>query len=181
MLEQNEKYDWRYRQCPVDSRPEDFGPFSDLITLWQSKRQGRLLPERSDFSVFDFKPWLGRIAITKFESDPFNVRFVLWGTELTTWWGADYTNKSLGELASQPDLIKEAEGKYFLDMQKDPFIGLVEGELEQQYKRHRKLIGVDLPLGAGENTEQVILVHTEIGPDETLEELLPNRPVQFTY
>ena len=164
--------DWRYGHCSLDANPEAFGPFQDLVSLWQSKRDGRLLPVRADFQVTDFRPWLGRIAIANLESDPFNVRFVLWGTELTTWWGADYTNKSLGDLAKQPELFKEIEGKYFLDMQRDPFIGLVEGQLEQHYQRYRKLMGVDLPLGKDGNVEQVLLVHHEINSTDSLEELL---------
>lgn len=176
-----EQIDWRYGRCPLDANPEDFGPFRDLVLLWQSKRQGRLLPTRADFQVADFKPWLGRIAIANLETDPFNVRFVLWGSDLATWWDADYTNKCLGDLATRPELFKEIEGRYFLGMQKDPFIGLVEGQLEQQYQRYRKLMGVDLPLGTNGTAEKVLMVHQEIHHTESLEELLPENPVQHYY
>jgi len=176
-----EELDWRYGQCSIDASAERFGPFRDLVLLWQSKRRGRAFPARADFDFTDFKPWLGRIAIANLETDPFNVRFVLWGTELTVWWGADYTNKSLGELAKQPELFKEIEGKYFLTMKRDPFIGLVDGRLEQHDQPYRKVIGVDLPLGTEGNVEKVLLVHEEIDPADSLEQVLPDNPVQHYY
>lgn len=176
-----EQIDWRYGHCSLEADPEDFGPFRDLVKLWQSKRGDRLFPARSDFKVTDFRPWLGRIAIANLESDPFNVRFVLWGTELAIWWGADYTKKSLGDLAKRPELFKEVEGKYFFDMKSDPFIGLAEGQLEQHYNRYRKLMSVDLPLGSNGTVEQVLLVHEEIGREDSLEQLLPECPVQYYY
>jgi len=176
-----EETDWQYSRCSVDSRPEAFGPFQELVALWQSKRRGRLVPERADFDFTDFKPWLGRIAIADFETDPFNVRFVLWGTDLVTWWGADYTNKSLGELAKRPELLKEVEGQYFLDMKNEPFIGLVEGRLERDYDSYRKVMGVDLPMGRNGTPEKVMLVHEEIATGETLEELLPDSPAHYRY
>ena len=179
--EAREQIDWRYGHCALDASPEAFGPFEDLVSLWQSKRRGRSFPARADFDVTEFKPWLGRIAIANLETDPFNVRFVLWGTQLAEWWGADYTNKSLGDLAKNPELFKEVEGQYFLDMKTDPFIGMIEGQLERHYERYRKLMGVDLPLGSDGTVEQVMLVHEEIDPDASLEELLPKSPVQYFY
>ncbi len=179
--ERREQIDWRYGHCSLNADPSDFGPFEGLVSLWQSKRNGRLFPARADFGVAEFKPWLGRIAIVNLETDPFNVRFVLWGTQLAEWWGADYTNKSLGDLAAQPELFKEVEGQYFLEMKSGPFIGLIEGKLEQHYHRYRKLMGVDLPLGSDGTVEQVLLVHEEIAPDASLEELLPDSPAQYFY
>ncbi len=169
---------WEYGRCPLDSDPDDFGPFKQLVTLWQSKYREDHFPQRSDFDFLDFKGWHGKIAIVKFEKDPFNVRFVLWGTQLTEWWGVDYTNKLLGEESLSPGLWKSVEGRYFQDMVKSPFIGLVKGQLDQYRRSHRRVVGVDLPLSDGREITQVILVHQELQENESFESLLPNAPVQ---
>ena len=172
---------WEYGRCPLDSNPDNFGPFKQLVTLWQSKCQGGQLPQRSDFDFIDFKGWHGKIAIVKLEKDPFNVRFVLWGTQLTEWWGVDYTNKLLGEESLSPALWKSVEGRYFQDMVKSPFIGLVKGQLDQYKRSHRKIVGVDLPLSNGTEITQVILVHRELKETESFESLFPKTPIQTEF
>lgn len=172
---------WEYGQCPLNSNPEDFGPFQKLVRLWQDKRVGGNLPLRSDFDFPDFKEWWGKIAIVKFEEDPFNVRFVLWGTELTQWWGVDYTNKLLGQQSLSPDLWKSVEGKYFETMAAKPFIGLVQGQLDQHQRPHRRVVGVDLPLSDGQKVTQVILAHLELRDGVSFESLFPSNPISSNF
>ncbi len=172
---------WAYGRCPLEAPADKFGPFSNLVALWQSKRRGTELPKRSDFDFPDFKGWHGKIAIVKFEKDPFNVRFVLWGTELTEWWGVDYTNKLLGEQSLSPDLWQSVEGRYFQEMAANPFIGLVRGQLDQHRRSYRKVIGVDLPLSDGHEVTQVILAHMELGETDKFSDLVPNSPIESMF
>lgn len=180
-VDARKQINWEYGQCPLDSNPEDFGPFQGLVSLWQQRRTEASLPSRSDFDFLDFKDWWGKIAIVKFEHNPFNVRFVLWGTDLTEWWGADYTNKLLGELSVSPELWKSVEGKYFEEMITTPFIGLVQGELNQHKRPYRKVVGIDLPLGDSQNVTHVILAHKEVSEGHSFESLFPNRPIASYY
>ncbi len=168
---------WEYGRCPLSSYPTDFGPFADLVALWQSKRQGDALPSRADFDFPDFKGWWGRIAIVKFEQAPFNVKFTLWGTQLTEWWGTDYTNKYLGENAKSPEAWLSIEGRYFQEMVSAPFIGLVKGQLDQHDRSHRRVVGVDLPLAIDGKVTQCILAHHEVDEETDINGLFPNNPV----
>ncbi|MBE7636597.1 PAS domain-containing protein [Sneathiella sp. P13V-1] len=145
--------------------------------MWQSKRKGNSLPSRSDFDFLDFKGWWGKIAIVKFENNPFNVKFTLWGTDLTEWWGTDYTNKYLGENALSPEAWQSIEGRYFQEMVSSPFIGLVKGQLDQHERPHRRVIGVDLPLADRNQVTQCFLAHLEIDEETDLKSLFPNNPV----
>jgi hypothetical protein len=177
---------WEYGRCPLNSDPEDFGPFQGLVSLWQQKRphQGDFansLPRRSDFDFLDFRGWWGKVAIVKFEENPFNVRFVLWGTDLTEWWGVDYTNKLLGEQSISPDLWKSVEGKYFEGMAAKPFIGLVKGYLDQHKRPHKRVVGVDLPLSDGQKVTRVILAHMELHDGTSFESLFPKNPVSSYF
>ena len=61
-----ETVDWRYAMCPLDTDADRFGPFRDLVALWQDRAgPDRLLPRRTDLDMEDFRGWLGRIFIAR--------------------------------------------------------------------------------------------------------------------
>lgn len=165
---------WKYARLPLESDPAIFGPFSAFVGMWRQKaRDHGQLPRRGDFDFPDFRPWWGKIAIAKIERDPFDIRFVLWGTQLTTWWGVDYTNKLLGQASITPELWKPVEGAYFEAMDSDPFIGVVCGYLDQHNRSYIKVMGVDLPVSDGTRLSHVLTLHLEISPGESIESVLP--------
>jgi hypothetical protein len=169
---------WHYAQCPIDAPAPSFGPFADLVALWQARGQARGgVPRRGDFEVLDFRDWLGRIFIARVERAPFNLRFVLWGTQLTDWWGVDYTNKTLGELSKNPDLWDWVELSYFAEMDRAPFLGLACGRLDQHDRPNVTVLGLDLPLSEGEGLSHVISAHTEVGHGATIRSVLPEVPI----
>lgn len=172
---------WNYRRCPLTSDPEDFGPFKNVVELWKSKWQEDILPARRDFDVLEFRKWLGKIAIVRLDTNPFEVRFVLWGTELTEWWGVDYTNKLLGEEALSPGLWKSIEGQYLHEMSVRPFIGLLDGQLEQYNRPHQNIISVDLPLWDGEKISHVIMFHERLKVGEQFRFLFQNHPGEILH
>jgi hypothetical protein len=177
-----EQINWQYGICPLNSEPDNFGPFKALVSLWRQKRCSELaLPRKSEFDFLDFRGWWGNIAIATFEHDPFDVRFTLWGTKLTEWWGVDYTGKSLGSLSQSPDLWKLVEGKYFEEMIADPFIGLVEGKLDQHGRKHINVLGLDLPLSDGQSISHVLMAHIAIGADENRACRIPAAPIGLRF
>jgi hypothetical protein len=127
--------------------------------------------------VFDFKGWLGRIFIAQIERDPFNLRFTLWGTQLTEWWGVDYTNKTLGSVSSDPQALQAVELAYFKEMDREPFIGVACGVLDQYDRAFIKVIGLDLPLIDDGNLTKVLSAHLEIDPDKDIPDILPDCPI----
>lgn len=173
-----EVLNWRYGLCPLDAEAGRFGPFADLVALWRARVPvGGMLPARADFDVFDFRDWLGRIFIARVEREPFALRFALWGTVLTQWWGVDYTGKTLGEQSNAPDLWDMVELEYFKHMDTAPFIGIAGGYLDQHDRSHIKVYGVDLPLGADGRLSHVLSAHIKVGLDETPETLMPDCPI----
>ncbi len=169
---------WRYGACALDSDAEDFGPFARLVGLWQARRGAAgELPARGDLDFFDFKGWWGRIAIARIEHDPFDVRFVLWGTRLTSWWGVDYTNRSLGEHAHSPDLWRMVEWRYFQAMAEAPFVGVACGGLDQYDRPYRTILGVDLPLAEADQLTHVLMAHIEIPHGESAATVIPELPI----
>ncbi|MEQ9490172.1 MAG: hypothetical protein RIM72_14385 [Alphaproteobacteria bacterium] len=173
---------WNYAACHPDSDPSAFGPFEKIIGLWRSKRRnGAALPRRKDFDFFDFKGWWGRVSIARIEPDPFDIRFVLWGTRLTEWWGVDYTNKRLGEMSITPDVWQVLESKYFRAMAEEPFIGLVSGSLDQHARPFIRVVGVDLPMSDGETVSHVLSAYVEAKQTDTITSVMPDAPIDHTF
>lgn len=127
--------------------------------------------------MFDFKAWLGRIFIARIEREPFNLRFTLWGTQLTEWWGVDYTNKTLGSVSDDPQALQAVELAYFREMDREPFIGVACGVLDQYQRAFIKVIGLDLPLVDDGSLTQVLSAHIEIESDRDIPDILPDCPI----
>lgn len=169
---------WTYGLCPLETPAERFGPFAGLVRIWQERRpDGGGLPARTAFKVEDFAAWMGRIFIAKLEADPFDLRFTLWGTTLTQWWGVDYTGKTLGEQSLNPESWA-TERRYFQTMSRTPSIGLAGGYLTQHGRDHVKVVGLDLPLSAGTHPglSQVLSAHLRIELTEDFGDILPDCP-----
>ncbi len=123
---------------------------------------------------------MGRIFIARIEQNPFALRFTLWGTILTQWWGIDYTNKTLGEHSIEPASWRE-EVAYFREMTERPFIGIASGYLSQHGRRHTKVLAVDLPMGETSEVTHVLCAHIRIEHDESVVDILADCPlVPFT-
>jgi len=173
---------WEYGACRLDLEPDRFGPFADLLVLWGDRyRRRSALPHRGDFDFFDFQGWWGRISILKIEREPFDGRFVLWGTQLVNWWGVDYTNKLLGSQSITPEVWQAVESKYLRAMSDDPFIGLVCGRLDQHRRPFIKVLGVDLPLSDGERLSHVLSGYIEVDQDVTVATGLPDCEILRYY
>ena len=178
-LHARSQINWHYGICPLDADGDRLGPFADLVDLWQSK--GRLpdrLPRRREIDFYDLTEWLGRVFIARVERDPFKLRFSLWGTTLSDWWGVDYTNRILGERSTNPHLWNLVETRYFEAMDRDPFIGLASGYLSQHGRPYVKVIGIDLPFSEGNGLSHVISAHIKIDMDETIDDIVPGNPIR---
>lgn len=174
----NNTTNWNFWQCPVETPPSQFGPFADLVSLWQGRIvQPGGLPARADFDFMDFRGWFGRVAIARIARDPFEVRFSLWGTQLTDWWGTDYTGRKLGESANDPEAWLQTEGRYFQSMAAAPFIGVASGGLDQHDRSFIRVLGLDLPLGDASGLTHVLAVHMQIDQGATPETVLPDCPL----
>lgn len=169
--------DWEYWCCPLDTDPSKFGPFTEAVALYKSRMgpDGQL-PARQDFDFYDLKPWLGQIFLAKVEHDPFNLRFLIWGTTLSEWWGVDYTNKALGEDSSDPSLWK-VELRYFKAMEEAPFIGIAGGGLTLHDRSFIRVIGIDFPLMGENGLSHVLSIHLKITDEQDIASTMTDCPI----
>ncbi|WP_417519941.1 hypothetical protein [Minwuia sp.] len=176
---QNNITNWQYWRCDLDTPADAFGPFAGIVDIWNSKREGAHgLPTRAAFEFTDFKGWWGRVAIAQLHRAPLEVRFSLWGTTLTEWWGTDYTNRRLGEAAHDPDAWLRTEGRYFEAMVAQPFIGIAAGGLDQHDRSFIKVISVDLPVGDAGGPTHVLAFHRQIRLEEAPADTMPDCPMR---
>jgi hypothetical protein len=69
----------------------------DIQRLWHEKSTDGRVPARSDFSIDDLKPWLGRLILVDILPDG-DIFYRVHGTELAEWLGQDLTGKTLSAL-----------------------------------------------------------------------------------
>lgn len=138
---------WEYFAYPSDKPAGDFGPLESFVKVWRSKcPEPGVFPAWRDFDLMDFRGWWGQISLAEMHYDPFNLRWALWGTKITHWWGVDYTNRFITDIPSVKDVWENHERGYLQRLTGERLIGYVTGSLTPQERKFYYINGVDLPL-----------------------------------
>jgi hypothetical protein len=75
--------------------PPDLKAFLDL---WESKCRGRAMPQRSDFTVEEFTPWLGRLHLVRVEGENGeDGRYIVFATCSAERYGREMTGKLMSQ------------------------------------------------------------------------------------
>ena len=112
---------------------------SGLARYWDMKRAGRAMPTWSEIDPAEIKPLLPHLMVTRYERNPFRVRYVIVGTWVVQYGGADFTGRYLDELefASEVDTDWQ-ELHREVATQAVPIVGrfrfLSESGLEREYE-----------------------------------------------
>jgi N-acetylglutamate synthase-like GNAT family acetyltransferase len=69
-----------------------------LARYWEAKRGQRAMPTWADFDPAEIKPLLPHLMVTRYERNPFRVRYSLVGTFVVQYGGADFTGRYLDEM-----------------------------------------------------------------------------------
>lgn len=110
-----------------------------LTRYWEAKRGRRPMPIWSDIDPAEIKPLLPHLLVTRYERNPFRVRFVLVGTWLAQYAGGDFTGRYLDEIdfSSELDTDWPAHHLQFIRDAR-PTFGvcrfLTESGLEREYE-----------------------------------------------
>jgi hypothetical protein len=138
---------WTYRTFQPDTPAMAFGPFAGFLTIWRGKCPGPgVFPSWRDFELMDFEGWWGQVSLGEIQYEPFDLRWVLWGTVITNWWGVDYTNKYISQISAVQDVWENQEREYLQRLLDKRLIGHVTGSLSPQERKFYHICGVDLPL-----------------------------------
>lgn len=171
---------WTYRIFSDDLAGDTFGPFGSIVDLWRKKAGSgearKRYPEWRDFELEDLAEWWGRLSLVDVRNDPFDIEFALWGTQLTEWWGIDYTRKKMTETYENRRVNwKKYEGPYFSHLTGNGGIGMVSGDLRALGRGFMIVQGIDLPLLKDGRVRQVLSAYRL--PDENEEPVTKAQPV----
>jgi len=73
---------WRYSYFEPEVDASQFPKFTNLIEIWQSKRNGRRVPAWKDFDFYDFKGWHGKLSVYDISYDPYGYTVRLSGVQI---------------------------------------------------------------------------------------------------
>lgn len=127
-----------------------------LLELWTGRSVGRPLPARRDFSIEDFRPWLGHMALIEVEPSPLRFRVRLAGTILTAYEGQDDTGRYLDEVIAPDELAERLEPYLECVRTRQPVsdVPRYPGEL-YRLRAFRRLL---LPCAADGSTVDIIIL-----------------------
>jgi len=110
-----------------------------LARYWEAKRGLRPMPVWPDIDPAEIKPLLPHLIVTRYERNPFRVRYVLVGTWAAQYAGSDFTGRYLDELdfSSEIDTDWPEHHRLFVKEVR-PSFGvcrfLTESGLEREYE-----------------------------------------------
>lgn len=152
--------DWWHDFLPLNAVGSVENPWEAILQLWSSRRADENLPSWSSFDMYDFKPWLGYVAVYKVEADPFDATTTLWGTGLAEIYGEDRTGKSLRENQAAWSLTVR-DWDFWKRVALEPCIGMSEGTIYWQDRVHVRLRRVFLPFAEDGQRCDVIVSASE--------------------
>lgn len=124
-----------------------------LYDLWDAKRGNRrAAPSRADFSILEFKPWLGNLLILDNIGPREDIRFRLYGSKLVELFGFDLTYKTVLDsmlLIGDRPLIEYQE----VSQQQRP---VYVSRFSPTARRHIQVDKLALPLISDDRVDQIL-------------------------
>lgn len=141
--------------------------YQELLSLWNSKRDGRTYPGRADFDVLELRSWLGDLELVDVErstDDNYRFKYRLVGTRITEIDGSDVTGRYADDVF--PNNLHAVVNSYNAVMTTgEPFLHdatLLPGN-DGVYRNYRKLV---LPLASdGEKIDMLMILLQEVIDD----------------
>ncbi len=129
-------------QMPLEALP-DLKAFRRIITLYDQKRAGRLLPTWKDFTFTEFTGLHSRLALSQCEAGDF--RFRLFGTSFVELFGRDLTGEFL-TTSLVAEQVKESY-RHFKTLVDEKMCGRAIGRVPAIGRGFMDFDVLDLPLG----------------------------------
>jgi hypothetical protein len=126
----------------------------DLFLLWQSRRQGRRWPARTDISPVDMKAYLPDLMLIDVETGPLDFQVRLAGTGYRRFMPYDPTGTSVKDMPNGEEIFSRFEKLVSLGQ---PYMGLNMPLMwaSIDYKRFNGLV---LPLGEADDIRTLMLL-----------------------
>lgn len=136
--------------------PEQF----ELFQLWLRTRGKRSMPDKSELTAPELRPWLGDIHLIEVIEQGKDFRYLIFGTDIARHYNIEMTRKLVSDW---PEAMREAALKTYRRVVHDACAYLVrqnEVALERLFSNHRLV----LPLSRNGVTVDHILTHLRMVP-----------------
>ncbi|MBO6503190.1 MAG: PAS domain-containing protein [Kordiimonadaceae bacterium] len=161
-MQPNENSPLTMQQLPLTHLPE-VTEFKEILSLYASKLEGRLMPRWQDFSFSEFVGWHPRLALSQIEGD--DLRFRIFGTAFVELFARDLTGQLLiGSMVAEQT---QSTKTHFHALLNGPRIGLAKGRVPAEGRGFLRFEVIDLPL-ADENGEVSHFLHACAPPTERM-------------
>lgn len=158
---------WCYSGYAADTPVDAFGPFESFVGIWAGKSPGTgQFPSWRDFELMDFEGWWGQLSLAEVQRNPTDLKWILWGTAITSWWGADYTGKYVSEIAAVETVWQNSECEYIERLCDRRLIGYVSGTLAPQNRDYLNVRGIDLPLETDGRVSHILSAYQLLERDD---------------
>ncbi len=159
---------WVYRTYHKNDPLNDFKQFQDFKELWDRKRKGDDLPAWKDFELEDFTPWTGWIGVEDvLSTTPYDSKFRLWGTNITTLYGVDLTNQQMSQVGR--GIFSEDDFAIGALICKEQLIAINSGPMNWRGLGHRCYTFMQIPLSDdGTTVDKILQLITETEGEEVL-------------
>lgn len=149
--------EWTYEFFDRYRSPSEFGPFQSLVALWRSKWRGEALPAWRDFEFKDFVGWHGWLIVEDvIPGGNGDVRFRLWGTEVTELFQIELTGKCMSEVGN--DWFDPQEFELVTRVVEESVIAVSTGSLAWEGRGHMVVSTIEIPLaGDGETVDKILV------------------------
>lgn len=141
-------------QLRIDSDPSVFGDFKSLIEIWQNAAKSAPVPVWRDFDFRDFVGWHGNLAVADV-IEPFDLRYRIWGSDITNLLGKDMTGHLFSEAYNTADwgIVVET----ISNVLSRPCFNYLWGPLPRTSRQFVSFQAVDLPMSSsGERVDMIM-------------------------
>ena len=148
---------WLYEYFDLEEPIETFAGFEPMVELYREKRQGRQMPCWSDFDVFDFKGWLGKVNVIDIVHDPIDFKYRIHATAAVEMVKEDFTNKTHREVSDR-NALSDADMQFYEMVVREKKIARSTGMFPFENYSKRETIFLELPLsenGGNSVTQQL--------------------------
>lgn len=159
---------WEYSIYTPDTPASELGAAAELKALWDSKRDGDLLPAWRDFGIEDFRKWIGWVAVEDLiPGAVYDSTFRLWGVGLVTLFGEEVTGQRFSDLIGV--IYSPQERDVWTELSKTKNLMMASGTMDWLDTYHRlsgkRLTDLTMPLADDGKTVNRYLSVTTIDAD----------------
>jgi len=160
---------WTYHLIRPQTPANNFGPFANLVELWQSKFRDGIPPSWEDFDAEELTPWWDWMTLIDLDpGEELDGRFRYYGPKVQDMLARDLTGETLRSGAvpgGHSDGYTTHDFLFISALVKRPSIGVATGSVAWQHDR-RHIVFSTLRLPLADANDEVVAIMSMVSVDQ---------------